>query len=323
MTPPTETTPGGSPPEEIKIIDKPTLIQELLEKALLGEENVEIQISQRTRVFFTQLLDHLPELMEIPKPSGEITYRDPPYPVCAYLKERDHLLIAPMEPSIGNAHIRSCEGLTLRFFQGVNAIEGEVAFQKVLAVRGEPAIQIGYPTQFKVYRKRRHFRADVTMGMEVRVVLSRPGVHKETRLFDISAGGASVQIGPDEVVKFPTGEAVTVTIAPQGEAPEFEVKGFIRNHMDAPVAVGKRRREKRFLCGVQFDLMDNRTAMRIDELVAGIQREKLKRIMARTRANRPELTAPEETPNPEVKSRSGIQQELTRFFAHKKEFFSR
>lgn len=313
-------TGAPAPPTDLKIIDSPAAILDLLEKMLLGEENVEIQLNDRTRVFFTQFLDHLPELLEIPNPTtGEITYREPPYRSCFYLRDKDHLLIAPLEPPIGNAHIRSSEGVTFRFFQGVNAVEGEVAFQKVLAVRGEPAIQIGYPANFRVYRKRRHFRADVTMGVQVMVRAMRPGLKKEGRLFDISAGGASFEILPEDRDKYPLGEMLTLTVL-QDEDESFQVKGYIRNVYDAPVSTGGRRRVKRLLCGVQFDLPDSRTAMRIDELVAGIQREKLSRVMARQRAARAELNAEEETNSGDGRtSRNRFQEELSRFFTYKKD----
>ncbi|MBF0284536.1 MAG: PilZ domain-containing protein [Magnetococcales bacterium] len=360
--------------EEIR---DPMQIVRFLRKAIEEEVNVEVALNDRTRLYFTFFLDHLPEALTdaaatspspdappapppSPDPSAKSKGKEygkgkekekskekgkekgaeeepstpPPrypfYETCSYLKNRDHLLIAPLNPSMGNALIRGCQNVEFRFFQGVKAIEGVTAFDQAITVRGEPVIQLKFPAMVRVFRKRRHFRAKLTPDVELKLTVVRTGqAPLRTGLIDISVGGLAF-CNPLTADDFPQGQAVRILIETP-DLPTMTLDGLVRNHARATLKEGCKKGEGRI--GVQFDILSATVAMRIEELVSYVQRKHLQVVLDRKKESASLMNRhPEEEKdekdekdeknekNEKEEKKGGLAEELGRFLQVKKRF---
>lgn len=308
--------------EEIR---DPGQILRFLQKALVDEENVEVQINDRTRTFFTYFMDHLPDLVAKDQPtthqeSGEPPIEpvlvEPPYEPFSYMRDRTRLVIAPLVPAIGNSQIRQSAEVLVRFFQGVKAMEAVVKFANTLDVRGEPAIQLTYPSSIWLLRKRRHFRAKVPTEQGVRLIVHKAGQEDtEVTIIDLSVGGAGF-CNPIDPEQLPIGEPVTLQIMVP-ELHPLKINAFIRNHMRATTKDGCRVKGA-MRCGVQFDIVNEHQAMEIEEMVALVQREQLQQNQDRKAAARKAAAAHEREPK-----KASLSDELTKMLGLKKKFFFR
>lgn len=277
------------PPQQFDVLKDPTRIYRHLLKSHEENDDLEISINDRTRNYFTTFMDHLPDLglagliQESLAASGmqaeeSVVAEAPHYEPLSYLRDHDRLIIYPLTPAIGNVQIRSSKEVMLRLFQGVKCIEAEVSFVRTLTVRGEPALQLTYPRELRIYRKRRHYRAKVTKDTEIFFSLERPGVGTlETALIDISVGGLGF-CNPWPVENLPIGEPVKLTMHGKGME-RVQIGAFVRNHGHASVKEGCKKGEGR--CGVQFDVCSEGVALQVEELVAYVQREFLQEVNVR------------------------------------------
>lgn len=280
---------GGPHGQQFDVLKDPTRIYRHLLKSHEESDDLEISINDRSRNFFSTFLDHLPDLglagliQESLAASGmqadeNVAAEAPKYEPLSYLRDHDRLIVAPLVPAIGNVHIRSSKEVMIRFFQGVKCIEAEVEFVRTLTVRGEPAIQLSYPRELHIYRKRRHYRAKVTKETEITFELVGEEAGKlQTTIIDISVGGLSF-CNPLPVENLPVGAPVKLTI--QGKGLErIQIGAFVRNHGHTTVKDGCKKGESR--CGLQFDVCSESVATLVEELVAYVQREFLQEVQVR------------------------------------------
>ncbi|MBF0609956.1 MAG: PilZ domain-containing protein [Magnetococcales bacterium] len=308
MSGPTKDSPAGKnsagrlPEEPYDLIKDTTQVVRYIEKALADGENVEVTINDRTRIYFSYFLDHLPEAIPAtpaagadtpPTPASEGTQANyPPYQPYSYLREKNHLLIAPLSPAMGNALIRSSKEVDLRFFQGVKSLEFSVRFEGTLILREEPVLKLSFPREMRMIRKRRHYRAPCTEGANLQVFLKKIKENIPIRIVDMSVGGLGFCYNVQDPEEFPIGSLLNLELT----CPLFEklkISAFVRNVGRAGTKDGCEKNSGKV--GVQFDIPNETIAMHIEETVAFMQREYLQSLQARRPAPRQQqLPQPEE-----------------------------
>lgn len=310
--------------EPYDLIKDASQIIRYIEKALADEENVEININDRTRTYFSYFMDHLPEALPPSVvatetvgaplvPPLEVPPVYPAYDPCSYLREKKHLLVAPLAPAMGNAMIRSSHDVDVRFFQGVKSLEFTVNFEGTVLVRGEPVIQLSFPKEMRMIRKRRHYRAPYSEMVELTVAIKRSDkAAMHVRLVDISVGGLGFCLPPQEPGnEFVVGGTVKVEIRTPMQEP-IQVSAFVRNVGRAGTKDGCPRNDGKV--GLQFDLPNETMAMRIEETVAYLQREYLQYVQSKK--STPKAPAPR--PQPPAEDKKNLKGELSKLLGIKK-----
>jgi hypothetical protein len=259
--------------KEHNIISEPNRIQRHLQTALLEEEVVELQMQDRSRTFFTHLVDEIPPLEEITEEDGSIILQEPEYQEGSYLQRRELLLIAPMEPVNGNGLIRNSQQVFFRFPIGTNSLECESHFLTIQTVRGKPFIALEFPLSCLELSQRRYFRTKVLTKDLAHVIVRLPDNDTATcPLLDIGVNGLAFE-NPWLPFRLPLGLPLILVL---------QIPNFPDLHLSAVVRGLIKCRDKKdchavnFRCGVQFSVEDVQVANQLERAVAALQREHLR-----------------------------------------------
>ncbi len=263
-----------------EILFKPEQILPYLQTIFFEEHLLELQFDQSTRSFFTNLLDDTPD----PATKDEADMDDDTeYEAGSYLKETDSFLISPLSPGIGNARIRSCNQIVVRFYMGTSAVELGCTFRCKDLVDGIPVLRLNFPEIGRIDRNYRAFRVKVVSGVAAHIAILRPMLADITeathQLDDISTMGLAFHVFTTER-SFKTGDEICFNIQVPDTEP-LEVEGTIRHISNA-------RNNQGFLkiCGVQFDLETRSLATDIERIAASVQRLQLREIAEKTASMR-------------------------------------
>jgi c-di-GMP-binding flagellar brake protein YcgR len=260
----------------------PQRIIRLLETCFLEEERLELQVNGRVRIFFSYLVDHIPDQQRQLNNQGQFIYVDPPYTPLSFLQQKSYILISPMVPTEGNIQVGASQFVALRFFNGMHAVEAHVKFLEYAEVRKEPAIKLSFPEQMGIIRTRRHFRAKAVDDSQIVVMIFSTDIPTiTTRIMDISVGGLAFYspVPPDML---PRDHVINLTIQLPDDAP-LSMDAFVRRHEPVPGAPKEQSQlnPQESICGVQFDIADRALELRVSDLVGRIQREYLQRLRER------------------------------------------
>lgn len=258
------------------IIDK-SVIANKFKGTLHDESIVEIELNGLTRVFFCRVLDHPPEPLE--NESEEISeVIQPAYQKGSYLDDCDHIVITPLEPSIGNFLICPAPQIRtrvlLRIITSRQAYEFGSFFHSKINVHGMPVLQITFPVIARILQNAREFRAKIPATMQFEVFVDFKGRKKKfsTYPLDISPHGMVLAdpMGRDTDLK--VDEQIYLDLKAAGHIPVF-IEASIRH-------VTKMRDSKgiEYRFGVQFDLATRALASSIESLVALVQRTHLREL---------------------------------------------
>jgi len=260
--------------EEGDIFHKPTEILPYLQTALIDEKILEVEYDDLTRVFFSRLHDHPPQLEQADESGAIVIETDPDYVTGDYLKQMSHLITLPIEPGIGNLFIRHAKKIILRLFTASYAVELGTFFQELTEVEHIPVLRLDYPVIGRIVRGAREFRAKVPAKMELFVSVKGKRKQKDQIFLvkDISASGMSFGIEKNQQSLFRIDETRTLEISYENNV-LAKTNGNVRH-------VSKIRGKKgtEFICGIQFDLVTRSVAAKIESIVALVQRAHLKEI---------------------------------------------
>ncbi len=255
------------------IIVDPGKIVNLLQSALHDEAIIEVQFDDLTRVFFCRVLDHPPELEEI-ESDGVVMLVEPEYTKAEYLSGQDHVVITPVEPSIGNFLICSVNRVLLRLLGSRCAFEFGCFFNQKIRVRGMPILQCSFPLIARQVKGARAYRAKIPREMELLLHVERQGKRENFSScpIDISVEGM-------------------LLVDPFGKYSDLKEEEKIWMELywpkDRSLRVNARvihvsqLRDKsgiQYCCGIQFDLATRALARDIEQLVAGVQRRRLREL---------------------------------------------
>lgn len=253
-----------------------------LQTVFFEEHLLEFQPDQSTRVFFTNLLDDLPDIKNVESDDGGESDNDESsveYEAGAYLKECDSFVVAPLNPAIGNARLRGCKLVVVRFYMGTTAVELGCMFRGVDVIGDMPVFRLNFPVIGRVNRDYRPFRVKVVSGVGAQITILRPMLdnarEKSHQLDDISTMGLAFHVLTQER-NFEIGDQLCVSVQVPG-VDDLEVEGTIRH-----ISKARSKKGAMNICGVQFDLATRSLATDIERLGAAIQRLQLREIAERT-----------------------------------------
>ncbi|THB73161.1 MAG: PilZ domain-containing protein [Desulfobulbaceae bacterium] len=256
------------------ILYKPTEILPYLQTALFDEKIVEVEFDGLTRVYFSRVHDHLPELEESSDDEGNAILIEPQYTAGDYLKQLSHLITLPVEPGIGNVFIRNVKTIVLRIFTATYAVELGTFFQELTEIRELPVLRLDFPVIGRIVRGAREFRAKVPAEMELFALIVGKRKHKtlKTKIKDISASGMAFAIAKEQQELFRIDETRTLELL-SDDMMMARVNATVRH-------ISKIRGKKgtEYLVGIQFDLVTRAVASKIEAIVAQVQRAHLKEL---------------------------------------------
>lgn len=252
---------------------RPSSMLTCLQTALLDNKVLEVELDGMTRVYFSRIYDDLPDLEVIEK-DGETLLKEPEYSTGDYLKQMNRIICLPLEPGMGNLHIRDAKKVMIRLFTSSSAIEFGTFFQDLAMVREIPVLCLSFPVIGRQVRGTRAFRAKVPANMDFDILVKgnkqRPNI--QTKPIDISVNGMAIQIQKTEQCLFQEDEICTIHCTLDGEL-KVKVDGTVRH-------ISKIREKKgiQYRFGIKFDLSSRAMAAIIESLVASAQRAHLKEL---------------------------------------------
>jgi hypothetical protein len=245
-----------------------------IQTALLDDKIMEVELDGLTRVYFSRINDDTPDLEERVNDAGEIDFTEPDYTTGDYLKLMSHVIILPLEPGMGNLHLRNSQKIVIRFFTSTSAIELGTFFQDIALVRDLPVLRLAFPVIGRQVIGARAFRAKVTRDMDFSLFVkgkkNRPDINSIP--IDISTNGLSFNIKKEQQEMFKEEEICTVHFIIDGSI-QVRIKGTVRH-------ISKVREKKgiQYRCGLQLDLPTRSIAAEIETIVATVQRYHLKEL---------------------------------------------
>ncbi len=156
-----------------EVLFRPDQILSYLQTVFFEEHLLELQLDKSTRVFFANILDDVPELVE-QEVEGEIRLVAPEYEIGSYLQKKDTLVLTPLTPAIGNGRIRTCEQVIVRFFCGTTAIEFGCTFRQTDSVNDVPVLRLNFPVIGRVDKSYRNYRVKAVSTVAAQIVTDVP-----------------------------------------------------------------------------------------------------------------------------------------------------
>lgn len=262
--------------ESGEILYEPEQILPYLQTVFFEEHLLELQLDQSTRVFFSNIVDDAPDNnSEADGDNSQII----DYESGAYLKGCDSFVLSPLSPGIGNARIRTCKQVVVRFYMGTTAVELGCTFRDQDMLKGVPVLRFNFPVVGRINRNYRAFRVKVVSGVDaqLRLLKSKSGDIGESffQIADVSAMGLAFQLSTSKP-PFEVGETISFAVHVPG-IDNLELTGVVRHISDVRDSKGKK-----IICGLQFDLETRSLAAQIERLTATIQRLQLREIAERT-----------------------------------------
>lgn len=264
--------------EIYELLPEKKLILPFLQTLFFEERLIEIQADHGTRTFFGSLWEHLPDLEEQEDEDGVTVLVEPEYQESSYLKEMDHLVLSPLEPTVGNLKVRASSTIRLCFYAGTNAVELGTRFLRADTLRGTSVLIFEYPSVGRLIRGNRPFRAKCPKDLDIVSNIrhaEKDGSGIDCDVMDFSSHGISLE---NEALRetFETGDKITLTILSPSEKP-LELDGIIRHFAKIRTKKGNST-----ICGIQFDLESRALAEVVEQLFAKIQRVFIRSLTERT-----------------------------------------
>ena len=256
-----------------------------LQTALLDEKTIEFELDGAPRVYFSRLKDDLPDDYD-DSLENDVKDEEPLYKEGDFLLEMSHIVSLPLEPGLGNLHIRHSRTVMLRMFTNAYAVEFGTTFLKLAKVQEIPVIQLEYPEIARIVRGAREFRAKVPDSLDFKVAVN---IGEDEDLVvsasDISIKGMAFSLTREEEEFFTIDDTISFKIYVDDE---------LLANLTATIKHLSKIRKKtgiEHVCGVLFDLESRTTAAVIESIVATVQRSHLLELKDKSGASGIELIA--------------------------------
>ncbi|MEO5363381.1 MAG: PilZ domain-containing protein [Magnetococcus sp. DMHC-8] len=181
-----------------------------------------------------------------------------------YLEEGRFLLLAPLDPPIGNLKIRSASEVRVEFASKFHLLEGVSTLERITPAR---KICLAFPKNLRQKPQQRlAVRTPVARNMEIVASVVRPsGIVFEAKFRDISSGG---------VAFYPTG--ATPTIADHSRVQMTITYPAGKVAVEA-VVLGAVSKDGEQIFRTQFLVDSHQVSLEINALVSYVQRENIVR----------------------------------------------
>jgi len=250
-----------------------------LQTALFDEKVLEVELDSQPRIYFSRLKDDLPAVTE--DEEDVVLLEEDEYNQGDYLTLMSHIVTLPLEPGLGNLHLRHSRCIVLRMFTNTYAVELATAFEELATVSDLPVLRLAFPTLARKIYNAREFRAKVPESLDfvVNIEIDEDGSELETMPVDISIKGMAFSMGKDEQKMF----SMETT-----HALKLYVKDELQAVLNGTVRHLSRVRKKggiEYVCGVEFDLATRTLAAVVESLVASVQRAHLQDLAEKSDAS--------------------------------------
>jgi len=266
--------------EEGDILTEKEKILPYLQTALFDEKVLEVELDGMPRIYFSRIVDHPPEVDEEEEEAADFE-EEADYQQGAYLTAMSYIISLPLEPGLGNLHLRYSRFIVLRMFINTFAVELATTFEELTKVGDLPVLKLSFPTLARKIPNAREFRAkvpenlDFTVGIEFDEEL--PAL--DTSPVDIGTKGMAFAIGKEEQKMFTPGEAHALKLYVNDELLAV-LQGSVRH-----LSKIRKKGGIEYVCGVEFDLETRPLAAAIESIVAAVQRAHLKELAEKSDAS--------------------------------------
>ncbi|EKD36125.1 MAG: hypothetical protein ACD_75C01624G0002 [uncultured bacterium] len=251
-----------------------------LQTALFDEKVLEVELDGMPRVYFSRLKDDVPDPIadEI---DGQIVYSQPDYEQGEYLIDMSHIVTLPLEPGLGNLHLRQSGFIVLRMFTNTFAVEMGTNFEDLAKVQDIPVLRLAFPVLARIVRNAREFRAKVPESLNFILSIETDEDSPELIVVpvNISIKGMSFSVSKANQKLFKINEPYSFKLYLDDE---------LRASLGGTVKHLSRIRKKigiEYVCGVEFDLPTKTMAAVIESIVATVQRAHLKELADKSQAS--------------------------------------
>jgi len=252
----------------------PVEILPYLQTALLDEKVLEVQLDGLPTVYFSRLKDH-PEAMGEAK-DEEASDGEPRQG--GYLAAMDHLIALPLEPGLGNLHLRNSRAILLRMFTNKLAVEMASTFLDLATVEEIPVLRLAFPRLARLGANVREYRAKVPDSLNIFLTLTldeQEDSEIEARPADVSIRGLSLSMKKAEQRQLKLHNPYSLKLYIDDEL-------LIR--IDATVRHLSRLRKRtsvEYICGLEYEFRSKTQTAVIESIVALVQRAHLKELAAK------------------------------------------
>jgi hypothetical protein len=273
---------GNSPPspEEVEvalargeILVDSNLILPYLQTALLDEKVMEVQLDGLPTVYFSRLKDHPEVAAESVEEEDSSESREGDY-----LEALTHLIALPLEPGLGNLHLRNSRSILLRMFTNKLAVEMATSFVELTSVEEIPVLRLAFPRVARLVANAREYRAKVPDALNIVLVVTlddEDNTEIEARPVDVSIRGLSLSVRKKEQRLFNLFQPYSLKLFVDDEL-------LIR--IDATVRHLSRLRKRKsieYVCGFEYEFRTKTQAAVIESIVALVQRAHLKELASK------------------------------------------
>ena len=244
-----------------------------LQTALFDEKVLEVQLDGMPMVYFSRLQDDIPDPVEADI-NGETVLEQPEYEEGAYLSAMGHIVTLPLEPGLGNLHLRHSSCIVLRMFTSTYAVEIATTFLELTKVHDIPVLRLAYPELARIAPNVREFRAKVpdSLNIVASLAIDDESPELDTRPVNVSIRGLSFAVNKKEQKLFKVNTLYSLKLFVDDEL-LIRIDGTVKH-----LSRIRKRFGIEYLCGIEFDLQTKTQTAVIESIVAMVQRSHLKEL---------------------------------------------
>jgi hypothetical protein len=250
-----------------------------LQSALLDEKVIEMQLDGMPMVYFSRLKDDIPDPVEV-EMDGKSVLAQPASEEGEYLLAMSHLVTLPIEPGLGNLHLRYSRFIILRMFTSNFAVEMVTTFEDLAQVQDIPVLRLAFPELARIVHNAREFRAKVpdSMNFMISIGMDDESPEMETRPVNISIRGLTFAVKKKEQKLFKINTIYSLKLFIDDEL-LIRIDGTIRH-----LSKIRKRLGIEYTCGMEFDFRTKTQNAVIESIVALVQRVHLKELAEKSDA---------------------------------------
>lgn len=266
-----------------EILSIPDEILVYLQTALLDKKVLEVELDGSPKIYFTRIGDYPAQAEEVsPNNTGDDLPKTEEKGESSggaepqrgdYLLEKSHIITLPLEPGLGNLHLRHSLIITLRMFTKAYAVEFGTTFAELTKLEELPVLKLKYPEVARIVRNAREYRAKVPESLDFIAAIDtdsdEPIIASPV---NISLKGMGFAFTKQDYRAVQRDDLLTFKLYLDDEL-RVRLQGKVRH-------LSKIRKSKtiEYICGVEFELGSRITASAIESLVAAVQRAHLQEL---------------------------------------------
>ncbi len=258
--------------EKGTLLNGKELILPYLQTALLDEKVLEVQLDGMPMVYYSRLKDDIADSLadaeeDTDSPPSESQEGE-------YLNGLSHLITLPLEPGLGNLHLRYSRCIVLRMFTNTFAVELATTFEDLAEVQGIPVLRLAFPELARIVSNAREYRAKVSesLNFQISLEIDEESPEMDTRPVNISISGLSFAVNKKEQKLFKINNRYSLKLFIEDEL-LMRIDGSVRH-----LSKIRKRSGIEYVCGIEFDFRTKTQASVIESIVALVQRAHMKEL---------------------------------------------